>query len=184
MKRMVTAKQQNSRMCFVCGLKNPSGLHASFYELEGGELMATFTARDEHQSYPGRLHGGISATILDETIGRAILIRSQGEVWGVTVEFTMRFKKPVPLDAPIRVVGRIVKEGTRFFDGTGEILLEDGNVAVEGQGRYIKMPLSKIADFDVEAQEWKIVAAPDDPREVEIGTGGVARPPAPGPDGA
>ena len=60
--------------------------------------MAVFTARDEHQSYPGRLHGGISATVLDETIGRAILIRSQGEVWGVTVEFTMRFKKPVPTD--------------------------------------------------------------------------------------
>lgn len=172
MKRMVTGKQQNSRMCFVCGLKNPSGLRASFYQLDGGELMAIFTAREEHQSYPGRLHGGISATILDETIGRAILIRSQGEVWGVTVEFTMRFKKPVPLDAPIRVVGRIVKEGTRFFDGTGEILLEDGSVAVEGQGRYIKMPLSKIADFDVDAQEWRIVAAPDDPREVEIGHDG------------
>ena len=169
MKRKVTGKQQNSRMCFVCGLKNPSGLRASFYELESGELMATFTARDEHQSYPGRLHGGISATILDETIGRAILIRSQGEVWGVTVEFTMRFKKPVPLDAPIRAVGRIVKEGSRFFEGTGEILLEDGSVAVEVQGRYIKMPLSRIADFDVEAQEWRIVAAPDDPLEADVG---------------
>ena len=80
----------------------------------------------------------------------------------------MRFKKPVPIDTPVRVVGRIVKEGSRFFEGTGEILLEDGTVAVEGQGRYIKMPLSKIADFDVEAQEWKIVAAPDDPREVDV----------------
>jgi uncharacterized protein (TIGR00369 family) len=152
-------------MCFVCGLKNPSGLRASFYELEGGDLMAVFRARDEHQSYPGRLHGGISATVLDETIGRAILNRTQGEVWGVTVEFTMRFKKPVPIDSPVRVVGRIVKEGSRFFEGTGEILLEDGSVAVEGQGKYIKMPLSKIAD--PEKQEWKIVRSPDDPLEVE-----------------
>ena len=168
MKRKVTGKQQNSRMCFVCGLKNPSGLHASFYELEGGDLMAVFRARDEHQSYPGRLHGGISATVLDETIGRAILNRSQGEVWGVTVEFTMRFKKPVPTDTPVRVVGRIVKEGSRFFEGTGEILLEDGSVAVEGQGKYIKMPLSKIADFDPEKQEWKIVRSPDDPLEVDL----------------
>ena len=169
MKRKVTAKQQNSKMCFVCGLKNPSGLRAAFYELENGELMAVFTARDEHQSYPGRLHGGISATILDETIGRAIMIRSQGEVWGVTVEFTMRFKKPVPTDQPVRVIGRIVKEGSRIFEGTGEILLPDGSIAVEGQGRYIKMPLSKIADFDREAQEWKVVAAPGDPVEVDVG---------------
>jgi uncharacterized protein (TIGR00369 family) len=165
----VTAKQQNSRMCFVCGLKNPSGLRAAFYELENGELMAVFTAREQHQSYPGRLHGGICATILDETIGRALMIRSKGEVWGVTVEFTMRFKKPVPTDRPVRVVGRIVKEGSRIFEGTGEILLEDGKVAVEGQGRYIKMPLAKIADFDQDAQEWRVVNTPDDPDEVDVG---------------
>ena len=169
MKRAVTGKQQNSRMCFVCGLKNVAGLRAAFYELEGGELMATFVPRDEHQSYPGRLHGGISATVLDETIGRAILIRSKGEIWGVTVEFTMRFKKPVPTDRPVRVIGRIVKDGSRFFEGTGEILLSDGSVAVEGQGRYIKMPLDRIADFDREAQEWKVVPSADDPREVETG---------------
>jgi hypothetical protein len=80
----------------------------------------------------------------------------------------MRFKKPVPTGAPVRVVGRIVKEGSRFFEGTGEILLEDGSVAVEGQGKYIKMPLSKIADFDPEKQEWKIVRSPDDPLEVDL----------------
>jgi uncharacterized protein (TIGR00369 family) len=130
--------------------------------------MAVFTARDEHQSYPGRLHGGVSASILDETIGRAILTRTKGEIWGVTLEFTARFKKPVPTDRPVRVVGRIVKEGSRIFEGTGEILLEDGSVAVEGQGRYIKMPLESIADFDRDAQEWKVVPRPGDPVELDL----------------
>ena len=148
MKRNVKAKQQNSRMCFVCGLKNPAGLGASFYELDSGELLAMFTARDEHQSYPGRLHGGISTSILDETIGRAILTRTHG------------------------VIGRIVKEGSRIFEGTGEILLEDGSVAVEGRGRYVKMPLASIADFDFDAQEWKVVPREDDPAEVDTGEGG------------
>jgi len=169
-KKRVTGKQQNSKMCFVCGLANTSGLHAAFYELESGELAALFHARDEHQSYPGRLHGGVSAAMLDETIGRAILTRSRGETWGVTVEFTTRFKKPVPLDRPVRVIGRIVKEGSRIFEGTGEILLEDGTVAVEGTGKYIKMPLESIADFNRDEQEWKITALPDDPAEVEVGS--------------
>ena len=35
MPKKVTAKQHNSRMCFVCGLKNHAGLKASFYEMEG-----------------------------------------------------------------------------------------------------------------------------------------------------
>jgi hypothetical protein len=88
------------------------------------------------------------------------------------VEFSTKFKKPVPTDRPVRVVGRIVKEGSRIFEGTGEILLEDGSVAVEGQGRYIKMPLDSIADFDFDAQEWKVVPCADDPVEVEAGDGG------------
>ncbi len=166
--KRVTAKQQNSRICFVCGLKNPYGLHAAFYELESGELAATFTPREEHDSYPGRLHGGVSTAVLDETIGRAILIRSRGAIWGVTAEFTARFKKPVPIGRPLRVVGRIIKEGTRVFEGTGELLLEDGTVAVEGRGRYIKMPIEEIGDFDPDYWEWKVIPSPDDPERIEL----------------
>jgi len=169
MKRKVIAKQQNSRMCIVCGLKNPAGLQAGFYELDSGELLSVFSAREDLHSYPGRLHGGISTAILDETIGRAILIRSHGEVWGVTVEFTTRFRKTVPTSGTLRVVGRIVKEGSRFFEGTGELLLEDGSVAVEGQGRYMKMPLESIGDFDRDAWEWKVVPLAGDPKDVEVG---------------
>jgi acyl-coenzyme A thioesterase PaaI-like protein len=176
MKRLVTGKQPNSKMCFVCGLANPLGIHAAFYELEGGELLSVFDPAGGHQSYPQRLHGGVSAAILDETIGRAILTRSQGEVWGVTVEFSVRFKKPVPLRGPLRVIGRIVKDTPRFFEGSGELLLPDGSVAAEGRGRYIKMPLEKIADFDREEQDWKVVPLPEDPAEVDIGAaeGGAA----------
>ncbi len=168
MKRKVTGKQPNSKMCFVCGLANEFGLKAAFYELEGDELLAVFEPREEHQGYPSRLHGGIAGAILDETIGRAILTKTRGEVWGVTVEFSMRLAKPVPINGPIRVVGRIVKDSSRFFEGSGEILLPDGAAAVTAKGRYIKMPLDKIADFDREEQHWRVTALPSDPGEVEV----------------
>jgi acyl-coenzyme A thioesterase PaaI-like protein len=70
--------QNVSRNCLVCGVDNALGLQARFYELEGGELLGVFSPREEHQSYPGRLHGGIASTILDETVGRAILLRDPG----------------------------------------------------------------------------------------------------------
>jgi len=164
----VTAKQPNSKMCLVCGLKNPFGLHTSFYELDNNELLAIFKPREEHQSYPGRLHGGIISTILDETIGRAIMIQSEGEIWGVTVDLQIRFKKPVPLDEELRVIGRLTKNGSRFFEGTGELLLKDGTFAAEGHGKYLKAPLEKIADFDVDAQEWSVVSSPNDPEEIHL----------------
>lgn len=168
MEHSVKHKQQNSKMCLVCGLKNPYGLKASFYELENKELVCVFTPTDVHQSYPGRLHGGISTALLDETIGRAIMIEREDAMWGVTVEFTIKFRKAIPLNEQLRVVGRITNESSRFFEGTGEILLPDGEIAATGQGKYIKLPLEKIADFDATEQEWRIVPKPDDPLTIEL----------------
>ncbi len=168
MKYKVVGKQPNSKMCLVCGLKNLFGLHAHFYEMENDELLAIFNPKEEHQSYPGRLHGGILTAILDETVGRAIMMKYEKPVWGVTLEFNIKFKKPVPTNTEIRVVGRVTEEDSRSFVGTGEILLPDGHVAVEGFGKYMKLPLEKIADFDAEEQEWRIVQASDDPTVVEF----------------
>jgi acyl-coenzyme A thioesterase PaaI-like protein len=139
-------------MCIVCGTENPAGLHAEFLELDDGRLLGVFTPGERHQGYPGRLHGGIASTILDETIGRAINIVDP-HAWGVTVELTMRFRRPVPLDGPVRVVGRITKDSRRLFEGSGEIVLDDGSVAVEASGRYLKLPIDEIAGNDF-GSEW------------------------------
>ena len=72
MDRKVLAAQNVSRMCMVCGAENPWSLKARFYELDNGELLGVFAPLESHQSYPGRLHGGVASALLDETIGRAI----------------------------------------------------------------------------------------------------------------
>ncbi len=168
MQRRVTGKQENSKMCLVCGLKNPYGLKASFYELDNQELLGLFTPGEEHQSYPNTLHGGITTAVLDETIGRAIMMHHDEAVWGMTVELSVKFRKPIPLHKQLRVVGRLTEDGRRFFRGTGEILLEDGVVAATAQGRYLRLPIEKIADFDYEEQEWRVVDSPDDPEVVDL----------------
>ncbi|MCG8481943.1 MAG: PaaI family thioesterase, partial [Clostridia bacterium] len=108
MKHKVTKRQYNSRMCLVCGMENELGLKTRFYETENGELVGLFMPKEEFQSYPERLHGGISSAILDEIIGRAVNIE-EPDVWGVTVELNLKFKKPVPLDKEIKAIGRITK---------------------------------------------------------------------------
>lgn len=167
MKHKVIKKQQNSKSCLVCGLENKLGLQSRFYELDNGELLAVFTPKNEHQSYPDRLHGGMTTAILDETIGRAIMIKHPKQ-FGVTVEISVRLKKPIPTHGELRVRGRISRDTSRFFEGSGELLLADGTIAAEAQGRYLKMPLEKIADFDHEIQQWRVVAHPDDPEYVEL----------------
>lgn len=168
MKLKVTGKQPNSKDCFVCGLENDFGLKSYFYELENGELIARFFPADQHQSYPGRLHGGISAAILDETLGRLIINHKGSGLWGVTLEFSMKFRKPVPLDQEVLVRARVTSENKRTFEGTAEIVLADGAVAVEGRGRYLKMSLSNITEDDFQGEQWHIVAQEDDPIEIEL----------------
>lgn len=156
-------------MCFVCGLKNKLGLKASFYETDQKELIAIFTPNHTHQGYPGRLHGGLAAAILDEAIGRNINMGKDEQLWGVTVDFSIRLKKPIPLGQPLKAVSRLTKENRRFFEGTGEILLEDGTIAATAHGKYYKMPIGDISsDFTMDPQDWMVKPAPDDPREIEI----------------
>ena len=168
MRVKITKKQPSSKMCFVCGIDNAFGLKSNFYELEDGRLMAVYQPLEEHQGYPGRLHGGIAATILDETLGRAIMLTESEDIWGVTIDFSIKYRKPVPLDEEVRVVARVVTEKKRFFLAEGEIILADGTVAITGQGKYLKMDINKIADFDHEGEEWRVQSDNEQPQYVDI----------------
>ncbi len=146
MEYVVTRRQKNSASCFVCGLLNEMSLRARFYETTSNEVVALFTTLNEHQSYPGRLHGGVTAAILDETIGRAIFCYNDTdkEIWGVTIDIKVEYKRPVPLGCELKVVGRIVKNEGRIYEAEGELYLPNGKVAAVAYGRYMKQPYERI----------------------------------------
>ncbi|MDC7236057.1 MAG: PaaI family thioesterase [Spirochaetales bacterium] len=154
MKHSIKGKQNNSRNCFVCGQSNDFGLKTKFYETETNEIIALFTPEPRHQSYPGITHGGISAAILDETIGRAIMAKYEEQVWGVTVDLQIRYRKPVPYGVQLKACGRIVGEKGPFFEGTGELYLPDGSVAASCKGKYMKRNISDIASDAFSEEEW------------------------------
>jgi acyl-coenzyme A thioesterase PaaI-like protein len=164
----VIRKQPNSKMCLACGLENSFGLKALFYELENNEVVALFKPIEEYQSYPGMLHGGIAAAILDETIGRAFLLNDE-EAWGFTIELNIHYLKPIPIrtNEEIKVTGRITKEEKDIFEGTGEIILKDGDIAAKAYGKYMILPLNKIPNFDLSAAGWKVIPSVTDSTEIE-----------------
>jgi uncharacterized protein (TIGR00369 family) len=155
----ITNSQHVSKNCLVCGVENKFGLKTRFYETAENELVAVFSPISEHQSYPNVTHGGISAAILDEVIGRAIMMTTDSETFGVTVELVVRYKKPVPLNAELKVVVRITRDRGRLFEGTGELYLPNGEVAVEAQGKYMKRRLEQITDKDFTKNEWFVPEA-------------------------
>lgn len=142
--------------CLVCGTENALGLKARFYETDSKELIALFTLRNEHQSYPGVAHGGMSAAVLDEVIGRAIMIGHDNETFGMTVDLQVRYRKPVPLGVELKVVGRIDKDKGRLFEGSGELYLPDGSIAVEASGKYMKRRIDQITTVDFTETAWLV----------------------------
>lgn len=154
MSHKIINNQYISKNCFVCGVDNAFGLKSRFYVTENNELIAVFHPLNEHQSYPNVIHGGISATILDEVIGRAIMMTTDSNTFGVTIELKVRYKKPVPLDSELKAIGRIIKDRGRIFEGTGELYLPNGDIAVEAEGKYMKRRLDQITDSDFVDNEW------------------------------
>lgn len=154
MKHKIKATQNISRHCMVCGIENDFGLKARFHETEDNEVIATFHPQSFHQSYPNVTHGGISATILDETIGRAIMAFYDRDTFGVTIELTIKYKRPVPYGVELRAVGRITKDNGRIFEGSGELYLPDGRIAATAEGKYMKRRLGQITDDDFATADW------------------------------
>ena len=155
-------KQPNSYYCFICGVKNVAGVHVNFYESVSPdgtpEILARFTGQPQHQGYPGRMHGGVITGILDETIGRAVNY-NEGDnptAWGVTAELTVRFRKPVPLGVELTARGRITRDVHHLFEGTGEIYLPDGVVAVSAHGKFMRFKLDTIAGMDPVELGWRV----------------------------
>lgn len=141
----VKKKQTNSKLCLICGLENEAGLKASFYEMEDNTVVSLFEYKEIHQSYPGRVHGGMISCLLDELIGRAIWV-NEPEMWGVTMTLNVKFRKPVPYNTKLKGVGRIIENKHRHFVGTGEIYDMEGNVLASAEATYMKLPLSKISE--------------------------------------
>lgn len=154
MSHRIKKGQYISKHCMVCGVDNRFGLQTRFFETTDNEVIALFSPREEHQSYPGIAHGGVSAALLDEVIGRAIMAFYDQNTFGVTIDLQVKYRKPVPLGVELKAIGRIVKDNGRMFEGTGELHLPDGSVAVSAWGKYLKRNLEQISDSDFVTDEW------------------------------
>ena len=161
----VLSKQNNSHMCLVCGMENTAGVRAQFYNMADGSVGGLFTFRSEHQSYPGRVHGGMLATMVDELAGR-VLWTDRPELIGVTLDINVKYRKPVPYDVPLKGRGVYVQKLSRAYSAKCYIMDMNGEVLVDGEAKYLIMPAEKISDASM-AEELDIYI-PDDVREIDF----------------
>jgi uncharacterized protein (TIGR00369 family) len=149
----VHSAQHISRMCFVCGRDNEAGLHSHFFNLDDGRVACQFTASEGHQGYPGRMHGGLIGSVLDELIGRVLQV-TDPTAFAVTIDLSVKYRKPVPLGQQVKAIAWATKETARLLEGEAELYLADGSVAVKASARYLKIDVTRISPEGLPEADW------------------------------
>ncbi|HLC01548.1 MAG TPA: PaaI family thioesterase, partial [Anaerolineales bacterium] len=129
-------KQPNSRHCFVCGLESSVGLKLTFYDAGPDQAEAAYTVPEEYQGYPGVVHGGVVAAMLDEVIGRAAMSGDPNH-FTLTARLALRYRKPIPVAVRLQLVGSIERKKGRLTTGRGELRLPDGTIAAEAEATLV-----------------------------------------------
>jgi uncharacterized protein (TIGR00369 family) len=129
-------EQKAQNRCFGCGRDNPAGLHLEFLTAEDGSVVCLPTISDAFEGPPGYVHGGIIATLLDETMSKAV--RAKG-VRAMTRHMEIDYLRPVHSCVPIRLEGRLVRSEGRKHWTEARIIGERNHTLAEAKGLFIEV---------------------------------------------
>ncbi len=117
----------------VTGPENAIAPPLSLAGREDGAIKGTTTLGLPYQGPPGFVHGGISALLLDHTLGVA---NHWAGPSGMTAQLTLRYHRTTPLFEPLTVTGRQTSVDGRKIRTEGTITA-GGEVCVSADGLFI-----------------------------------------------
>src|SRR5262249_25213399 len=117
----------------------------------GRIVEARFTSRAEHNGFIGVLHGGITATVLDEVMVWACAVREKRFCF--SAEMTVRYLGPIETGAEILARGEMLEnKRDRIFIAKGELLDSAGTILASATAKYMPIrsvdPALLLADFE------------------------------------
>jgi uncharacterized protein (TIGR00369 family) len=148
-------KQASASSCFVCGVGNHAGLKIKFYETGPEEVTAEYIVDDKFEGYPGVVHGGIIAAMLDEVAGRSLMMGEEPRFM-VTAKINIRYRRPVPVGEPLKLVGRVKEDRGRIGTATGEIYDRTGKLLADAEVVMAAIPEELQEQAAVALEDWKV----------------------------
>lgn len=127
----------------------------TFYDNGKNEVYSEYTVADAYQGYPGIVHGGIVAAMLDEVVARVSMIGDPHHFM-MSVKMEVKYRNPVPTGLSLTLVGKVVRMRGRLGKAVGEILLPSGELAAEAAMTLADIPHELIAGADVDALGWRV----------------------------
>lgn len=137
--------QKDGYNCFGCSPDNPIGIHMEFYE-NRDEIISFWHPLTQYQGWVDTMHGGILATIIDETAGWVVFRKLQTS--GMTTKLELKYRKPVMTTEPqITVRGHIVEQRRNLVTIDVRIENSKGETCVEGRATYFAFDKAKAAEM-------------------------------------
>ena len=131
--------------CFGCCPENPIGIHMEFYE-DGDDIVSFWNPKTHYQGWVDTMHGGILATIIDETAGWVVFRKLQ--TTGVTTRLEVKYKRPVmTTEAQVTVRGHVAEIRRNLV--TIDVVIENANgeVCIEGRVVYFAFDKAKAREY-------------------------------------
>ena len=125
--------------CFACGQDNPAGLKLVFTHRPEGVADATWIPGQEHQGWPGVVHGGLLSTVLDEAMSHAVLAAG---LRAMTAELRVRFRRPAPPGCEVRIRGWVVERAKRLVEAEASLTDTAGAEYAHGWGRFFSFDVA------------------------------------------
>jgi acyl-coenzyme A thioesterase PaaI-like protein len=126
------------------------------YQVEPGVIETTYTAPEHFQGYPGVLHGGIVASLLDELSGRAQMGDPSEPRFMFTGKLEVKYRKNVPVGKPLKIIGKAGKSRGRTAEGWAGIYDECGTLLAEATALLIDVPDETLDSANLEELGWKV----------------------------
>lgn len=121
--------------CFACGKKNPLGFQLVFYTDEK-EIFSKHFIRSEFSGWSHLAHGGILATLLDETMAWTGIYLLKKYI--LTKSMSISYLKPVSAGSEIVLRGFIEQEiSKREIAVVAEIYNVTGELCATGKGNLV-----------------------------------------------
>ncbi len=150
-------RQPSSRSCFVCGRENGGGLRTRWEEdREAGEVRSTVSVEEHFNGYPGVVHGGVVAALLDEAMIRTSLLQGGFEDLLVTARIEVTYRRATPTGVPLTVTGRLMRRGPGRAKAEAEVRLADGTITARAEALLARPSPEVAAAWAAERIHWRV----------------------------
>ena len=118
--------------CFACGQDNPVGLKLNF-SWDGQTARAQFVPDEWHQGWPGVIHGGIIAVVLDEAM--TYVPYFQG-LHCITGRMEVRWRSHAVAGEQLLVTATATRQTRKLVECQSALTRPDGSTVAEGKALF------------------------------------------------